>query len=527
MWQLPPGLKPEEILLYSRKSRTDDPLMSVEEVLANHEQMMDDWVERNLPGLGKIPEENRFREVVSGETLASRPRVMDLLRRAESQKYKAVLIKEPQRLSRGDLEDIGRLVKLLRYSNTLVFTLDYMYDLRDTRDRDDFERELKRGNDFLEYQKKIQSNGRLLAVSNGWYIGTWAPYGYKKITVMEGKKTRYTLEPIPEQAAVVRQIYEWYRDGWGSHKIARELTRMGVPTSKGCSKWSPESLKRMRTNEHYLGKTVWNRRKEVRTVEDGEVIVSRPLQEEYLVFPGKHPAIVDQELFDIVQEIRGKLPPVKGKAKCSNPFAGLVFCQCGRTMSRRTYKRKDGSERNPPRLLCDDQVNCGTASCYVSEMEALVVQELKNAIADFDIKIKKGPDDAVELHRQIVAQHEKRLSELAALELAQWEDKYAGKMPEHIFEKLNAKLLAERDQIQQALCDLKDTLPEPVDYEVKKQTFHAALDALDDPDIPVLKKNLLLKECIERIDYSREKKKSGSRRWGDSEPIELDITLRV
>ena len=61
MWQLPPGLKPEEILLYSRKSRTDDPLMSVEEVLANHEQMMDDWVERNLPGLGKIPEENRFR----------------------------------------------------------------------------------------------------------------------------------------------------------------------------------------------------------------------------------------------------------------------------------------------------------------------------------------------------------------------------------------------------------------------------------------------------------------------------------
>ncbi|MBR5878311.1 MAG: recombinase family protein, partial [Akkermansia sp.] len=199
MWQIPP-LSPDEIIMYLRKSRTDDPLLSVEEVLSKHEQMLDEWVERNLPGIGRVPESNRFREIVSGETLESRPQVKEVLHRVESPHAKAVLIVEPQRLSRGDLEDIGRLVKLLRYSNTLVFTLQYNYDLRDERDRDNFERELKRGNEFLEYQKRIMGNGRLLAVENGWFIGNKAPYGYDRVSVKEGKKTCYTLSPNPDQA---------------------------------------------------------------------------------------------------------------------------------------------------------------------------------------------------------------------------------------------------------------------------------------------------------------------------------------
>lgn len=174
MWQLPP-LSPENILKYLRKSRTDDPMLTVEEVLSKHEQMLDDWVRQKFPGAPGIPEENCYREVVSGETIESRPKVQELLRQIESPKYKAILIVEPQRLSRGDLEDIGRLVKLLRYSNTIVITLQYSYDLRDERDRDMFERELKRGNEFLEYQKRVMGNGRLLSVQNGNFIGQKPP----------------------------------------------------------------------------------------------------------------------------------------------------------------------------------------------------------------------------------------------------------------------------------------------------------------------------------------------------------------
>ena len=177
---------PDEFLLYLRKSRTDDPLLSVEEVLARHEAILDEWAEKNLGA--KIPEENKFREIVSGETIADRPEVQKLLKKIESPKYKAVLIVEVQRLSRGDLEDAGRLIKLLRYTNTLVVTPQKTYDLRDEYDRDYFERELKRGNEFLEYQKKIMSRGRLLSVSQGNYLGSQPPYGYDKVWITEGKR---------------------------------------------------------------------------------------------------------------------------------------------------------------------------------------------------------------------------------------------------------------------------------------------------------------------------------------------------
>lgn len=525
MWQLPP-LTAEEILFYLRKSQSDDPLLTVEETLEKHEQMLDELVERSLPGAGPIPQQNRYREVVSGETIDSRPRFLELLRRIESPKIKAVCCVEPERLSRGSLREIGRIVELFRFSNTIIITRQYTYDLRDDRDRELFERALMRGNDYLEYYKRIQYNGRLLSVQNGNYIGTWAPYGYKKVQIMEGKKKCYTLEPIPEEAAIVRKIFEMYRDGYGSHRIARHLNELGVKTKKG-KKWSPESLKKMRTNEHYLGKVVWNKRQTVKTVEDGEIVVSRPLQDEYLVFPGKQPAIIDQELWDAVQEIRDKIPPVKNKAKCVNPFAGLVFCHCGRTMSRRTYKDKNGHERNAPRLLCDGQVYCNTPSCTVEEMTAEVVKVLQACIEDFELKIKNDAGDSVVLHQQIIKQLEQRLEELNKRELAQW-DKYTQEgMPKHIFDQLNAKVLQEKDETQQALCTARDTLPEPVDYEHKKTMFSDALRLLQDPDAPALEQNMLLKRCIDHIEYKRKKKEGGNRRWGTPEPLELDIHLRV
>lgn len=525
VWQLPP-LSTEEILLYSRKSRTDDPALSVEEVLSKHEQMLNEWVERNLPGRGQIPEENRYREVVSGETIDSRPEMQVLLRRIESPRIKAILIVEPQRLSRGDLEDIGRLVKLLRYSNTLVITLQYTYDLRDERDRDMFERELKRGNEFLEYTKKIMYNGRLLSVENGNYIGNKPPFGYRKIQIKDGKKKCFTLEPVPEEARIVKLIFQLYADGNGVHKIAMKLNEMGIRTIGDCE-WRAETLTHILKNDHYRGMVHWNRRKSVKTVVDGEVVTSRPMSTDYLVFPGKHEAIIDQELWDKVQEIKGKLPPIKRRSRHVNPLAGLLYCECGRCMSRRTYTNK-GVQRGPARYLCDHQTKCKNASCTEEELLAEIVKILKSAIADFDVKIKHNTSDSVTLHKQLVEDLERRYAELEKREVTQW-DKYTQEgMPKHIFDQLNEKVLKEKAEVQEALCTAKGSIPEPVNFEAKKKTFHDALELLMDPNAPAKKKNLLLKECFERITYKREQKKySGNRRWGDPKPFEIDVQLKL
>ena len=183
--------KPEEIIDYLRKSQSDDPLLTVEEVLQKHETILDEWDERHLGAL--VPEANRFREIVSGETIKERPEINKVLRLIESPKYKAVKVVEPQRLTRGDLEDIGRIMKLLKHTNTYIITPERMYDRRDEYDWNAFEAELKRGNDYLKYTKKILNRGRLISVSQGNFIGSIAPHGYNKIWVTEGKRKCPTL----------------------------------------------------------------------------------------------------------------------------------------------------------------------------------------------------------------------------------------------------------------------------------------------------------------------------------------------
>ena len=73
MFSYNPTFEPDDILVYLRKSRSDDPTLTVEEVLQKHEAMLDDWCIKHLNS--KIPEENKYREVVSGETIADRPEI--------------------------------------------------------------------------------------------------------------------------------------------------------------------------------------------------------------------------------------------------------------------------------------------------------------------------------------------------------------------------------------------------------------------------------------------------------------------
>lgn len=525
MWQLPP-LRPEEILLYSRKSQSDDPLLTVEETLAKHEQMLDDWVERNLPGMGKIPNGNRYHEVESAETIDRRKEFLKVLRRIESPKIKAVLCVDPQRLSRGSLKDIGRIVELFQYSNTIVITRQYSYDLRDDRDRKSLERELMSGNEYLEYYKRIQQNGRILSVQNGNYIGQTPPYGYKKVQYKEGKQKCFTLEPIPEQAAVVKMVFEMYRDGIGMQRIADKLNAMHIPAPKG-GKWSREGLSVMLANVHYLGKVKWNWRPTVKRIEDGEVVVSRPRAAEYLIYDGKQPAIIDQELWDAVQEIRGKIPRNPKNKDGFNPLAGLMFCECGRAVSARTFKNR-GVEYCAPRFLCSQQRECGNASATMSEVMAEVVKVLEATIEDFEIRIEKGTDDSAQIHHQMVEHLEKRLRELQELEIAQWDAKTKGGMPDHVFERLNGDTVAEIAEVQQALCTARGSMPEPINLQERVTTFRAALDALLNPAAPVKEKNKLLKACIERITYSRKRVgNNGHPKKDEKTPIQLDFKLRV
>lgn len=495
----------DEILVYLRKSRSDDPLLSVEEVLARHEAILDEWAEKYLGE--KIPEKNKYREVVSGETIADRPEIQTILKKIESPKIKAVLVVEVQRLSRGDLEDAGRIIKLFRFTNTLVITPPKTYDLKDEYDRDAFERELKRGNEFLEYTKKIMGRGKEASViRDGNFIGSVAPYGYEKTWIKEGKKKCPTLAIKEDEANVVRMIFDMYvNKDMGTPNIAHALDALHIPPRKG-DHWSDATIKDILSNVHYIGKVKWNWRKTVRIVEDSEVVKTRPRKGEYNISDGRHEAIISEELFKAAGEKKGKNPRNRKTTNLVNPLSGLLYCKCGRAMQMKHY-RANGREYFS--FACYDQVHCGTGGCAYDRMINAIADILKQNIADFEIHIKNDNGDSIKLHQAHIKSLEQRLKDIGARELSQWEAQSnpdpSMRMPQAIFKQLNERLQKEKADVEEALHEAYDTIPQSVNYVEKLMTFKDALDALLDPNKSAKEKNRLLKDCIERIEYYREK----------------------
>lgn len=526
---------PDEILEYLRKSRADDPWESVEDVLRRHEDILRDWSDRNLGG--PVPEENIFREVVSGETIEARPEMKRLLRMIESPRIKAVLVVEVQRLSRGDLEDAGRLIKLFRYTNTKVITPMKVYDISDDYDRDAFERELKRGNEYLEYTKKILNRGRIQSVMEGNFIGSIPPYGWKKVFVEDGKK-KYPTLAYNEETESLRLIYSLCHD---SHlrpvAIAHRLDELGIRTRKG-GHWSAESIRDILTNPHNNGKVVWNWRKTVLTVEDQEVIKSRPRSGDMIIVDGKQPKLIDDDYFREVQEfLKSNTHEPHGK-ELRNPFAGILYCQCGHAMTMRTYKGKDGNERCAPRYACTDQAYCKTGSSTAAEIYKSVAQILEDSIRSFEFELEHFSDDKLQLKQVSILQA--RFDELCKKEISQWEKYSEEGMPKEIFDKLNHKVLEEKAAVEKALAEAKDSIPDRASYEKKIYMFRDALSGLFDDSLSAAEKNRLLKLCIERIVYHRDQPERLRRPAGEKKgttlkvggawsepPIQTDVTLKL
>lgn len=520
----------DTILEYLRKSRSDDPMLSVEEVLEKHESILNEWTSRNLDS--PIPPENIYREVVSGETIEGRPEIQKILKRIESPRIKAILVVEVQRLSRGDLEDCGRIIKLLRYTNTKVITPMKVYDLNDEYDRDIFERELKRGNEYLEYFKKIQNRGRIESVKQGNYIGSLPPYGYKKVFITDGKRKCPTLEIVEDEAMVIRMIYDWYvNKDIGLKNICSKLDYMGIKPPRG-KYWSYPALKDMISNVHYIGKVRWYWRKNVRIVVDQEVIVTRPKSDEYMIFEGKHEAIISEELFNKAQMKKGNSAKNKKGTTVRNPFASLLFCECGRAMSLRTR------DTCSPRLVCDGQEHCNNGSVLFSEFMNDITKVLREHIQEFEIQMNSSNDQLIEQHEQMLSILKRRLAELEEKEVSLWEKYSEEGMPKHIFEKLRDKYETEKDALNNSIRESIESMPTPIDYENKIRSLSDALNALNDKDVSAASKNKYLKAIIEKISYRRgrqirmsseEAKEKGvvtSNGWY-SPPYELKVELKI
>lgn len=504
-----PTFSPEEILEYSRKSQFDDPLLTVEEQLAKHEKILDEYAVKHFGG--SVPAANKYQEVMSGETLKARPEVNKVLRRIERPEIKGVLVVDVQRLSRGNLRDAGTLIELFQYSNTYVITPTKIYDIRDKYDREAFERELKRGHEYLEYYKEIQARGKLASVREGNYVGSVAPFGFKRVKKLypDGKRHYWTLEEKPEEADVVRSIFEWYcNEGLTASNICRRLEKMGIRTKNGKPKWEPYTLYKLLGNVHYIGKVRWNWRKVVKIIEDQEVKVLRPQAKvgEYLIFEGKHDGLISEELFHRAREITGTTPRKKLDLSLKNALAGIIFCECGYSLVYNSYSERN-ERHTAPKLKCTYQQICKNGSVDYKEIMERVCLSIREAIENFELRVANNQADSAKLHKSLIDSLERKLKKLKEQEVLQWQAQTdpdpAKRMPADIFKTLNENLRKEKAELEDALTEAYESLPEPIDYEEKITTFTEALYKVEDPNVPVEDKNRYLKDIIERIEYRR------------------------
>ena len=513
-------LKYRRWLIYLRKSRQDDPDETVAQVLAKHEEILQEFARRELGG--EIPEENIYREVASGESIAERVEVKKVLARIEDPEIEGVLVVEASRLSRGDLADCSKVINAFRFSKSQVATPMMTYDLNNKMERKFFQDELLRGNDYLEYTKEILFRGRVAAVKRGCYIGRVAPYGYTK--VKKGKD--HTLEIIEDQAAVVRLVFDLYtRDLLTPFQIAERLNAMQIPAPRA-AKWKKDTIRHMVRNAHYVGKVVFNKIKTTQVLENGEVVSKKLTQPDDVVIiaQGKHTAIIDAVTWEKAQALVARNPRVKHEYPLKNPLSGLIVCGvCGRAMYIHSYKKAED------RYECRSKPRC-LKSVRMSELLGAVTYALEHAeLPALEVRLKNDDGNARKIQQRQIEKLEKLLEEYRAQEEEQFDLLETKVYTPDVFERRNAKLRAKIEETQTELFKARSVMPEHVDFEERIVTLRAAIEALKDTEATPTEKNKILKSIVDRIEYhgppsDRDNKKRQNRKGAD--PFTLDITLR-
>lgn len=378
---------------YLRKSRADrDAEMRGEgETLARHRAMLQEYADRNGIVIDRV-----YSEVVSGESIASRPVIQELLSDVECGMWDGVLVVEVERLARGNTKDQGIIADTFKYSNTKIITPTKTYDPDNEFDEEYFEFGLFMSRrEYKTINRRLQ-RGRIASVKEGKFVCSTAPFGYKKIKIPHDKG--YTLEIIPEQAKIVRQIFDWYCYGeqqpdgtmmhLGTDHIATRLDTLGVKPIVSQS-WSKASISDMLKNPTYAGYVFFGRQKEVKSSVNGNIIKIRKSNPDFLLQKGMHPAIITEDQYEYAQKVRkvNKKNTVTSASTLQNPLSGIVYCnKCKKMMTR-----LGPNSRNPYATLKCPNKYCDNVSSPIFLVEEQILQFLRDWLASYELAEKNSP----------------------------------------------------------------------------------------------------------------------------------------
>lgn len=522
-----------EYCIYLRKSRAD---VEAEthgegETLARHEKALIE-----LAGKLRLNVTGIYREVVSGETIASRPVMQQVLSEVEQGRWAGVLVMEVERLARGDTMDQGLVAQTFKYSDTKIITPMKTYDPTNEFDEEYFEFGLFMSRREYKVINRRLQRGRVASVKEGKYVANQPPYGYVRKKIENGKG--YTLEAHPDQADVVRMIFHLYTVGElqkdGTYKrlgislIVRRLNALNIVPQKG-GKWVVASVRDILLNPVYVGKIRWNWRPAVKKISNGQIGIERPRSkaEDCIIVDGLHDGIVEQDLFDAAQKniSHNSIRPIGERHTVKNPLAGLVVCgKCGRRMVRRPYQQNG----YPDTLMCA-ATSCNNVSSSLSSVEERILNALRDWLNDYKLQWEtetESPKDSislVQIKRKTLKKLEQDITELEKqrsnihdlLERGIYDtDTFLSRMRD-----IGERMKNAQDDYKSIESDLQLEIVREKSRSEIIPKVEQLLEVYH--DLPSAKaKNDLLKEVLEKVTYIKDKKG----RWHNS-PDDFDITL--
>lgn len=482
----------ERYAIYLRKSRAD---MEAEskgegETLARHRAALLELAKKQQLLVTEV-----YEELVSGDTIQSRPEIQKLIKKVEKGEFTGVLCMEVERLARGDSIDQGVIARTFKYSGTKIITPAKVYDPSNEYDEEYFEFSLFMSRrEYKTITRRMQA-GRLASVKEGNYIGSSAPYGYKKVHDYENRC--YTLEPIPEEAEVVRLMYDLYiNHDLGYAKIATHLNNLGI-RPKRIDTWSRPTVKAVIENPLYYGKLRWNWRKNQKIIENGQIKITNPINNNYEVYNGVHPAIVDETVWKQAEAIRNAKTHTctKQNKELKNQFAGLMYCKlCGRAMVRRPYVNNDVF------LMCNHN-GCSCVSAKFNDVDKAVYDTI---VRTYREKLKPSnnkksdntSDDIVE--KSTLKELEKIKSQKNKL----YDLLEQGIYSSEVFVERSEILDNKKQALEKELARIKSEKISESDIKKALLQMKYVIDTYNQ-SMSISEKNTLLKSIIKKIEYER------------------------
>jgi len=246
------------------------------------------------------------------------------------------------------------------------------------------------------------TRGMREAAARGFFLGSRAPYGYKRVKVRDGGKERPTLEIDTATAPTVREMFERSARGQGLKEICQDLHDRGI--TKNGKRWQKNMLHYALTNEAYTGTAVWGK-----TAKDGQTPDPVRVADAW-------PAIVSRELYDAVQAgLHSRAPKIQSPARLGSKFllSGLLRCGvCGKPYTGQSAKSGQFAYYVCNKLLREGAGACDGRYLNAGRMEDQVVAKIMQRILN-----EETITELVQLvAEEVDALAEERASDLAIVE---------------------------------------------------------------------------------------------------------------